>query len=223
MNTITLYKITCTKAYMIDEQWFGFSLEPWSGDTAYYEGYDDGGKQYEFPEGFKVCEMQAGELGIFDAAGAHYTLSREGHTPLLVSSGKTIYLRKAEEEMITVAQAGTITGISGSHLRKMCVDGDIPGAKLYPDTLWLLPKSWAEAHKADSEESFVGYMLLADAAKIANISCTAMRAAAERGEVIAKRQEVNKRGKWWINTSDPSFAEYAKKASARSRWVKGNE
>jgi len=50
MKTVTLYKIEVTKAYQMAEQGTGYSLEPWSGNTAYYEGADDGGKEYALPD-----------------------------------------------------------------------------------------------------------------------------------------------------------------------------
>lgn len=44
MAEIKIYKITCTRAVMMDEQGEGYSLYPWGDDTCSYEGYDDGGE-----------------------------------------------------------------------------------------------------------------------------------------------------------------------------------
>lgn len=59
-NTVKIYLVTCAKAYSMSEQGSGFSLHPWGSNTDYYEGYDDGGKEYILPEGFRVG-MSVGE------------------------------------------------------------------------------------------------------------------------------------------------------------------
>lgn len=71
MKTVKLYKVTCTKAYMMSEQGCGYSLIPWGSDTSYYEGYDDGGKEYALPDGYKIGESDAGDLAIYDADNKH--------------------------------------------------------------------------------------------------------------------------------------------------------
>jgi hypothetical protein len=54
MSTVKIYKVTCTKAVMMDEQGSGFSLYPWGNNTDRYEGYDDGGLEYVLPDGFHL-------------------------------------------------------------------------------------------------------------------------------------------------------------------------
>lgn len=61
MAEIKIYKITCTRAVMMDEQGEGYSLYPWGDDTCSYEGYDDGGEMYVLPAGYKVGRSQYGE------------------------------------------------------------------------------------------------------------------------------------------------------------------
>lgn len=49
----------------MSEQGEGFSLQPWGRNTPYYQGYDDGGKEYLLPAGFEVAETQFGEKAIY--------------------------------------------------------------------------------------------------------------------------------------------------------------
>lgn len=74
MTTVTIYKVTCTKAYMMCEQGHGFSLEDWGNNTMEYEGYDDGGKKYTMPNGYTVEELTDGRHAIFDPDGGHCDL-----------------------------------------------------------------------------------------------------------------------------------------------------
>jgi len=41
MKTIKAYRVTCTEAYMMDEQGTGYSFSPWGQDTDRYKGYDE--------------------------------------------------------------------------------------------------------------------------------------------------------------------------------------
>lgn len=75
MTTIILYKITCTKAYMIGEQGESYSLRPWGNNTSYYEGHDDGGKKYILPEEIEIGEDKYGETMLFDADGHHVSIT----------------------------------------------------------------------------------------------------------------------------------------------------
>ena len=70
MTKIKIYKITCTRAVMMDEQGEGYSLYPWGDDTCSYEGYDDGGKMYVLPDGYEVVRSQYGEKCIYNARGS---------------------------------------------------------------------------------------------------------------------------------------------------------
>lgn len=96
--TVKIYKKTITKAYVASmELGTFFSLSPWGNDTDHYEGYDDGGKLYELPEGFKVAESNGGTLEIYDAKGTHYELTSNQRrtSPQIVSSEKIITLKAA--------------------------------------------------------------------------------------------------------------------------------
>jgi hypothetical protein len=68
-DTLLLYKITCTKAYIaFDELGERYDIRPWSGNTEYYEGHDDGGKLYVLPQGLKITigETYNGTPALFD-------------------------------------------------------------------------------------------------------------------------------------------------------------
>jgi len=94
MNTITLYKVTCTKAYQILEQGTGYSLRPWGDNTDHYEGYDDGGKLYGLPEGYTVETMQDDSTAIFDERQKHCDIVLHSNgLPGLVSSTRTVVLK----------------------------------------------------------------------------------------------------------------------------------
>ncbi len=65
MKTVRIYRQTCTNSYMMSEQGECFDLQPWGDDTDVIKGYDDGGKDYQLPEGYEVCELKHGGQGIF--------------------------------------------------------------------------------------------------------------------------------------------------------------
>ena len=71
MNTVKIYKRTCTKGYMMDEQGETYSLTPWGDDTPYYTGYDDGGEDYILPDNYELGETTSGEKAIFGPDGAY--------------------------------------------------------------------------------------------------------------------------------------------------------
>ena len=86
MATVTIYKVDCTRAYMMSEQGTGYSLEPWGSNTDYYEGDDDGGREYVLPDGYKVAPNTIGEPCIWDAAGRHcIIMMHSSGLPQLVS------------------------------------------------------------------------------------------------------------------------------------------
>lgn len=95
-NTVTLYKVTCTKGYQMSEQGENFSLSPWSNNTSYYEGYDDGGKEYILPEGYEVDEGNDEQLHIYDSNGSYCVLSKKFNSPCILSNnGEEIMLKQA--------------------------------------------------------------------------------------------------------------------------------
>lgn len=81
---IKIYRITCTKAYMMGEQGTGYSLRPWGDNTPHYEGYDDGGAEYVLPDGYTVAMSRCGLLEIYDPRGHCCTLAPRSDHPLLI-------------------------------------------------------------------------------------------------------------------------------------------
>jgi hypothetical protein len=70
----TIYKRTITKAWQMTEQGDHYSLEPWGDDTRQYKGFDDGGKEYQLPDGYKVARDNYGDITIWTDAGAPCTI-----------------------------------------------------------------------------------------------------------------------------------------------------
>lgn len=94
MNTVTIYKVECTKAYQMTEQGTGYSLSPWGNDTEYYEGHDDGGRLYTLPEGYTVAQCNGGTEEIYDEQGKHCSIvMHKSGLPELVSSTRTVVLK----------------------------------------------------------------------------------------------------------------------------------
>lgn len=116
---------------------------------------------------------------------------------------------------ITIIEAEQITGIESSTIRKMCDKGEIEGTEKVGGRIWTLPYEWAHARRVDPDD-YEGYMPLAKAALLADVTREAMRKAAERGAVVAKKRLINKRNSWWINVSDQSFFDYIAAARERS-------
>ena len=93
--TVTIYEIECSRAYSMSEQGVGYSLSPWGSNTEYYEGDDDGGEEYDLPDGFEVAESNAGTLEIYVPDGSHYSLTSNAYRsgPLLAGVSGIIRLR----------------------------------------------------------------------------------------------------------------------------------
>ena len=88
MSTATIYKVTCTKAYMMSEQGTRYSLQPWIGNTVDYEGYDDGGSTYALPDGYEVAECNGGTLELYDPQGKRVEiLDDHGHPAIVTGVG----------------------------------------------------------------------------------------------------------------------------------------
>jgi hypothetical protein len=64
-----IYRITLKKGYVQSEEGTHYSLTPWGGDTAYYEGHDDGGKVYRLPDGYTVGQSVSGTQEIYGPDG----------------------------------------------------------------------------------------------------------------------------------------------------------
>ncbi len=98
MNSIKLYKTTCTKGYMACEQGTGYSLQPWGSNTAYYEGHDDGGKVYALPEGYTVEQSNGGTDEVYDENGMHCSIvNHSSGRPELVSVSRRVVLREVPQ------------------------------------------------------------------------------------------------------------------------------
>jgi hypothetical protein len=82
---VLIYRVTCTQGFRMDEQGTGHSLEPWGRNTPYYEGYDDGGRLYELPDGFKMRQTTDYGVALFDAAGRYIPVSSDKGKPVLIS------------------------------------------------------------------------------------------------------------------------------------------
>lgn len=87
MNTVTLFKCTCTKGQMMGEQGESFSFHPWRNTVA-YEGYDDGGKKYIVPKGFEVCPDSCGAPQFYKG-NTHYELINYNGEPAVSLDGET--------------------------------------------------------------------------------------------------------------------------------------
>jgi len=97
MNTITLYKVTCTKAYQMTEQGTGYSLHPWSGNTEHYEGHDDGGRLYALPEGYYESRTAGGVDRLFDEKARSCSIvTHSSGLPQLVSTARSVVLREVQ-------------------------------------------------------------------------------------------------------------------------------
>jgi hypothetical protein len=68
---------------------------PWGGDTAYYEGEDDGGREYLLPAGHVLAEDQDGSPAIYDAGGRHCALTDWYGHPALANGRTVVVLRPA--------------------------------------------------------------------------------------------------------------------------------
>jgi len=98
MNTVTIYKVTCTRGYRMDEQGTGYDLDPWGENDAYFEGYDDGGQEYLLPDGYRAGETVSCLKAIFDAQNRHCELiSHHGKPAIISDDGRVIILRKPDE------------------------------------------------------------------------------------------------------------------------------
>ena len=98
MKTVKLYTMECTKAFSIHEQGSSYSLNPWGENTTEIDGYDDGGKDYDMPDGFEVCEMSiTGGLGIFQG-DTHIPIieNTSGRPALIAKDGQEICLKKSQ-------------------------------------------------------------------------------------------------------------------------------
>ena len=66
MAKATIYTITVTKAHESSDQGTFFSLDPWGANSLYYEGYDDGGKDFQLPDGIAVGRNRDGVRILYE-------------------------------------------------------------------------------------------------------------------------------------------------------------
>ena len=90
MSTVTIYKVTCTKAESVYEgmepfETVGtrFQLDPWGENTTNYEGSDDGGHLYALPIGYTTGIAARGTREIYDADGNHCSIFHYGEAPAI--------------------------------------------------------------------------------------------------------------------------------------------
>lgn len=95
MANITLYRITCTEAYRMDETGIRYALRPWGNNTEYYRGEDDGGQEYRLPDGYTLDETADGQPAIFSPDGAHCRLFTQRGLPAIVDRDSVIGLARA--------------------------------------------------------------------------------------------------------------------------------
>jgi hypothetical protein len=93
MAEVKIYKITRTRAYMMDEVGEGYSLEPWGGNNMDYEGYDDGGKMYVLPDDYEVAQSKFDDMHIYNNKGDCCPLIKQYNSPAIVDSDKIVMLR----------------------------------------------------------------------------------------------------------------------------------
>lgn len=84
-EVVRVYEVTLYKSYAMYEQGTSFSLKPWSGDDAYYGGYDDGGKNYKLPEGYRLGETIYGEPAIYDDRNRYCELTKWHGRPAFIT------------------------------------------------------------------------------------------------------------------------------------------
>lgn len=87
---VRLYRWTVTRSVSIHETGDnGFNLAPWGKDTDMIQGHDDGGVDYDLPEGYELGSTQFGEPMIYDMRaknGAACQIMGYAGAPILVSS-----------------------------------------------------------------------------------------------------------------------------------------
>ena len=94
MKKIKLYKVTCTKSYMISEQGENYNPYPWGNDTQEYKGYDDGGNYYVLPEGYEIAESNSGKVEIYKGEKRCEILVHHSRLPQLISGDKEMPILK---------------------------------------------------------------------------------------------------------------------------------
>lgn len=93
---VTIYKVTCTDAYLMSEQGTRYSLAPWGHDTLYYKGYDDGGSDYIMPDRFALGKDRTGMLHVYDKSGCPVPIvGTKAPTLIDLDTGEYVALKMA--------------------------------------------------------------------------------------------------------------------------------
>ena len=92
---------------------------------------------------------------------------------------------------ISTAAAARLSGLTKSRVVVLAREGQIPGAEQLDNGVWLIPAEWA-GRKAIEQRERAGNITVAEAAKRAGVSRTAIYKALERGNI---RGTQHRRGK----------------------------
>jgi hypothetical protein len=95
METITVYRLTITKAQNESELGSRFSLVPYYDFTNTTEGHDDGGTLYVMPEDYSIGQNIYALPAFFDAMGRACELKDIDGQPCVCGPSETIPLEKA--------------------------------------------------------------------------------------------------------------------------------
>lgn len=94
MKTVTIYEVTCTKSIQMGNQGTGYSFRPWGEDTAYIQGYDDGGKEYILPDNLEFAECVDKSMQVYEN-NQHCPLTVQFGKPALITSTGIVILKRA--------------------------------------------------------------------------------------------------------------------------------
>lgn len=96
MEKATIYEVTCSKAYLIDETGTRWALRPWGENTEAYEGWDNGGCEYLLPDGFSFGKDRMGVPHVYDHDGYPMPIvGKDSPTLIEPSTGRHFALEKA--------------------------------------------------------------------------------------------------------------------------------
>lgn len=82
--TVRIYKICCFDAPDPEQIGESCSLQPWTGDLSGLRGQDDGGTEYELPEGYFIGTDETGAPAIFSESGVRCGLILHNRQPVLI-------------------------------------------------------------------------------------------------------------------------------------------
>ena len=91
MTTATIYRVTTTMGYQMGECGTNYRLDPWGDNTQWYEGYDDGGREYRLPEGYRVVTTALDDRIIVDQRGREADLCTGQNGPEILVADDASY------------------------------------------------------------------------------------------------------------------------------------